>query len=138
MSRLTSRVSQNLLFLFPDFCYLMSPISSWNTAVTSPIKNNSQKYTGRNDSISHLPLESWKELQTGQFCPCSCLLAVSFENTLVIENGGNCPETKFIYCTLKPQQKMHCRGCQREKHHQEGLCQTFCLVLLISKDGKEQ
>lgn len=92
-------------FLLPD-----EPYFSWNTAVTSPIKNNSQKYTGRNDNISHLPLESWKELQTDQFCPCSCLLAVSFENILVTENVGNCPETELIYCTLKPQKKMHCRG----------------------------
>lgn len=85
-------------FLLPD-----EPYFSWDTAITSPIKNNSQKYTGRNYSISRLPLESWKELQTGQFCPCSCLLAVSFENTLVTENVGNCPETQFIYCTPKLQ-----------------------------------
>lgn len=83
---------------FAWFLLSDEPYFSWDTAVTSPIKNNSQKYTGRNYSISHLPLESWKELHTDQFYPCSCLLAVSFENT---KSVGNCPETEFIYYTLE-------------------------------------
>jgi len=42
--------------------FSMSPVFSWDTAITSPIKNNNQKYTDRNYSISHLPPESWKQL----------------------------------------------------------------------------